>query len=168
MISIRPESPEDRMAVRTVNHRAFGGDEEADLVERLHADGLVIASLVAMSGGKVVGHILFSWLLVESQSRSIRAAALAPMAVLPGHQRQGIGGALIRAGLEACRNAGVEAVIVLGHQTYYPRFGFSADTALRLQAPFSGPAFMALELTHGVLARGGRVEYPAAFGLERG
>jgi putative acetyltransferase len=166
MAAIRPETPDDRMAVRAVNRHAFGGDGEADLVERLRADGLVIASLVAVAGGKVIGHILFSALPIEIPEGDVRAAALAPMAVLPSHQRQGIGGALIRAGLAACRNAGIEAVVVLGHPDYYPRFGFSADAARKLHAPFSGPALMALELTRGVLAGGGRVRYPAAFGLE--
>lgn len=166
MIAIRPESPDDREAVRAVNRRAFGGDEEADLVERLHADGLVIASLVAVAGDEVVGHILFSTLPIDLPAGKIRAAALAPMSVLPSHQRRGIGSALVRAGLAACRDAGIEAVVVLGHPEYYPRFGFSAALAQALHAPFSGPALMALELRPGALAVGGRVEYPKAFGLE--
>lgn len=162
MIKVREETPDDRDAVRLVNRLAFGGADEADLVDRLYRDNLVIASLVAVDGSDVVGHVLFSDLPVEGV---IRAAALAPMAVLPKHQGRGIGAALIVRGLEVCRGRGVEAVIVLGHETYYPRFGFSAARARKLRAPFSGPAFMALELVPGVLGAGGVVRYPPAFGL---
>ena len=115
----------------------------------------------------VLGHILFGKLLIETEARSLRGASLAPLAVRPDRQRQGIGSRLTRAGLEACRNARVEAVVVLGHPEYYPRFGFSADTARRLQAPFSGLAFMALALTPSALDHGGQVKYQMAFGLEQ-
>jgi putative acetyltransferase len=166
MTTIREELPEDRAAIRAVNDLAFGTPEEAVLVDRLRADGLVLASLVACEDGAVDGHILFSALAIETAGRTIRGAALAPMAVRPERQRRGIGSALVRRGLEACRARGVEAVVVLGHPSYYPRFGFSADTARRLEAPFSGPAFMALELALGVLAGvAGRVRFPSAFGL---
>ena len=163
---IRAETPSDRAAIAEVNRLAFGGEDEVALIERLRAEGLVIASLVALEDGDVVGHILFSKLPIETGTGTRRAASLAPMAVRPDRQRRGIGGSLIRAGLEACRAAGVEAVIVLGHPDYYPRFGFSAAPAKRLRAPFSGPPFMALELTPGALAQGGRVHYPRAFGLD--
>jgi putative acetyltransferase len=114
----------------------------------------------------IVGHILFSHLPVHAADGSIiRAAALAPMAVLPVHQRTGVGSALVRAGLQACAEGGAQAVIVLGHPEYYPRFGFSAEAARHLHAPFSGPAFMALEITPGVLRGGGEVRYARAFGL---
>lgn len=163
---IREELPQDFEAIREVNRLAFGQDAEGALVDRLRADGLGIASLVAVEDGRVVGHILFSELPVERPRRPLRAASLAPVAVRPEWQRRGIGGALIRAGLEACRARGVEAVIVVGHPAYYPRFGFSAALACCLEAPFSGDVFMALELVPGVLAGpGGRVVYPEAFGL---
>jgi putative acetyltransferase len=87
------------------------------------------------------------------------------VAVHPLHQRRGVGAALIRHGLAECRAKGIAAVLVLGHPEYYPHFGFSAAAASRLDAPFSGPAFMAIELTPGVLRRGGSVRYAAAFGL---
>ena len=169
MIAIREETPEDFPAIREVNALAFGTAEEAELVDRLRADGDVLVSLVACDGGDVVGHILFSALPIETAGRTVRAAALAPMAVRPERQRQGFGSALVRRGLEACRALGVEAVVVLGHPAYYPRFGFSAETARHLEAPFSGPAFMALELTPGALdGVSGRVRYPPAFGLAGG
>lgn len=163
-VKIRKATPDDHPIIRAINERAFGQPEEADLVERLRAGGLVIRELVAEVEGAVVGHILFTTLLVEGE-RAIRAAALAPMAVDPDAQGQGVGSAMVVAGLSACREQGYEAVIVLGHPEFYPRFGFSAEAARRLIAPFSGPAFMALELVPGTLGAG-RVSYPAAFQLE--
>ena len=113
----------------------------------------------------MVGHILFSHLPIVAASGVIAGAALAPVAVLPPFQRQGIGSALIHAGLRDCAELGSEAVVVLGHPAYYPRFGFSATLAQRLAAPFSGPAFMALELVPLALSDGGTMRYPAAFGV---
>ncbi len=114
----------------------------------------------------IVGHILLSWLPTVMDGRVVKALALAPMAVRPGLQKQGIGGRLIAAALQEARDAGAEAVIVLGHPDYYPRFGFSAALARNLASPFSGEAFMALELVPGALVgERGSVSYPAAFGL---
>ena len=169
---IRPETSADHAAIREVNISAFDGPEEADLIDLLRDDGDVIASLVAEDAGAVVGHIMFSPLIVEGPpllegtARRILAAALAPVSVRPEWQREGIGSALVRRGLDRCRERGVEAVIVLGHADYYPRFGFSAALAERLDAPFSGESFMALELLPGVLAgTPGCVHYAKAFGL---
>ena len=127
----------------------------------------MLVELVAVTARDVVvGHILFSHLPIQTAGGAIlHAAALAPMAVLPAHQRAGIGAALVRAGLEACAEGDARAVVVLGHPDYYPRFGFSAEAARALQAPFSGPAFMALELLPGALRGGGAVRYARAFGL---
>jgi putative acetyltransferase len=162
---VREEITGDEAGIREVNRLAFGGDEEVRLVDRLRADGEVIVSLVAVDGGEVVGHALFTRLPVEGAGEVVQAAALAPVAVRPGRQRQGIGSALIMRGLELCHDRGCAAVIVLGHPEYYPRFGFTAELARHLSAPFSGPAFMALELSPGSLSGGGTVRYPAAFGI---
>lgn len=162
---IREETASDRAAIAAVNDVAFGGTAESALVERLRADGLVALSLVAEAPEGLVGHLLLSPLDVAVDGRPVKALALAPMAVAPGRQRQGLGGALIRAALRLARERGWEAVVVLGHPDYYPRFGFSAALAQHLRAPFSGPAFMALELVPGALQGGaGRVVYPPAFG----
>ena len=155
----------DYEAVRTINIAAFGGGHEATLIERLRDDGLVIASLVAVDDeAGIIGHILFSRLTIHMDDSVMSAVALAPAAVLPEHQRRGIGSSLIRDGLRACQSASERVVIVVGHPSYYPRFGFSATLVRRLQSPWSGAAFMALELEPGALAGiTGQVKYPAAF-----
>lgn len=163
---IRAAKPADTEAIAALNRAAFGGEEEVDIVERLRRDGLVAVELVAEQGGVIIGHILLSWLPVMMDGRNVKALALAPMAVRPGLQKQGIGGRLIAAALDEARAAGGQAVIVLGHPDYYPRFGFSAALARRLASPFSGEAFMALELVPDALAgKQGSVSYPTAFGL---
>lgn len=110
--------------------------------------------MVATVGDDPVGHIVFSELplRVANLQRTIRGVALAPVAILPALQRRGLGGTLIEAGLAACRDAGAQAAVVLGHESYYPRFGFSAALALKIRAPWSGPSFMALELVPNALA----------------
>ncbi len=164
---IREEVPGDRDLIGALLDLAFGGTEESLLVERLRAESAVIAALVATENERVLGHILFSELPIETGGSSLRAAALAPLAVAPERQRQGIGTSLVRAGLEACRENGVAAVIVLGDPDYYRRFGFSSEAARNLHAPFSGPAFMAMELVLGNLdSVAGTLRYATAFGLD--
>lgn len=163
---IRPEQSRDRDAVRLVNERAFGGREEADIVEALHRAQAAVVALVAEVGGDLVGHILFSPVTVE-HSRGQRLLALAPMAVEPGLQRQGIGSQLVREGLDRCRAAGVDAVVVLGHAEYYPRFGFVPAVQFGLRCEYDVPAdvFMAIELTpDGLGGVSGLVRYHRAFG----
>ena len=164
---VRPETPADHDAVRRIETAAFDQPDEAALVDALRADGDAAVSLVAEQDGVLVGHILFSSLSIVGAQGALKAVALAPVAVDPARQNQGVGGALIRAGLDACREAGFEAAVVLGHADYYPRFGFSAQAALGLKAPFSGPSFMAIDLRgqHGA-ALAGEVRYARAFGLD--
>jgi putative acetyltransferase len=161
---IREESGHDRAAVRALHRAAFGGDVEADLVDRLHADGDALFGLVAERNGQIAGHILFSRLPIETRDIVIQAAALAPLAVLPEWQGQGIGAALVERGLSLCQERGIAAVVVLGDPAYYTRFGFRAETAARLQTPWSGPHLMAIELAPSSLgAEAGIASYPAAF-----
>jgi putative acetyltransferase len=162
---IRDATPHDYPAIRQLLRHAFGGDEEANLVEQLRADGDALIELVEASTFAIQGHIFYSPLAIERDGETVRAAALAPVAVLPGFQLGGIGGELIRAGDTRCTDLGLSAIIVLGHERYYPRFGFSAALAESLEAPFSGPHFMALELKPGALTGGGRVRYAKAFGV---
>jgi len=166
VIVIRCEDADERPAVQSVNLEAFGQADEADLIDRLHQEGVVLLSLVAVVGTKIAGHILFSRMWIDNANGSIPAVALAPMAVLPSHQRQGVGGRLIRSGLDWLRNRGEQIVIVLGHPDYYPRFGFSTEKARALESPFPSYAFMAMELSLNALGGiCGRVRYPVAFGL---
>ncbi|MCC6790254.1 MAG: N-acetyltransferase [Thermomicrobiales bacterium] len=162
-MEIREERPGDEEAIREVNRLAFEGELEGRLIDALRTGGYVVASLVADDGGSIVGHALFSTLPIETDRGAVAGAALAPAAVRPARQRAGIGSALIRRGLALCRERGCAAVVVLGHPGYYPRFGFSAELAARLTAPYAGPALMALELVPGALDRGGTVRYAPPF-----
>ncbi|MGA1994162.1 MAG: N-acetyltransferase [Bryobacteraceae bacterium] len=163
---MRHETTEDRLVVHSINEAAFGRSDEGDLVDSLRIEGVVLVSLVAELGKRAVGHILFSRMSIEADGRSIAAVALAPMAVLSECQRQGVGGRLIRHGLDLLRRQGEHIVIVLGHTDYYPRFGFSNEKARSLESPFPPEAFMANELSPGALdGIHGKVRYPAAFGL---
>jgi len=166
VVTIRRRVPADDDAIGGLNDAAFGGTAEARLVADLRAAGLTEVELVATADTRIVGHILFSRLVVISGGRLVDALALAPMAVRPDRQRQGIGTALVRAGLNIARANGCHAVIVLGHPGFYPRFGFSAARARHLKAPFKGDSFMALEFVPGALdGDDGAVVYPPPFGL---
>ncbi len=163
-VAIRPESIADTHAIRQVNHQAFGQDAEAQLVDDLRAGGYVRVSLVAELNGEVVGHILFTQITIPDDPLNTMLLALAPLAVLPKFQRQGIGQSLVGEGLQECGRQGYRAVIVLGDPQYYRRFGFAAELATRLESPFSGEYFMALELIPGALTDiAGRVSYAPPF-----
>ena len=168
MTTIRMELPSDHAAIAEVNQQAFGGDAEAQLVATLRESNCrkLVLSLVAECDGRVVGHILFSPILIETGGVNEDAMALAPMAVRSDCQRRGIGSALVREGLEACRRAGHRIVVVLGHADYYPRFGFKPANQHGLRPPFPAPneAFMAIALVPGGLDDiRGIVRYHAAF-----
>lgn len=160
---IRDASPPDFPAIRAVLTAAFPTPAEADLVERLRADGDARVELVADEGEGPIGCILYSPLRIERADRVLDCAALAPLAVLPAFQNKGFGGRLIEAGNQRCRALGLRAIVVLGHPAYYPRFGFSPQIAESLDAPFSGPSFMALALEPDALKAGGKVRYARAF-----
>ena len=164
-VLIGRETAADHDATQHVHRLAFCQDGEARLVDALRDSGYVRASLVAEQDGQVVGHILFSDLPIITQSGTVPALALAPMAVLPEFQRQGIGSALVRRGLKFCQEQGHRIVVVLGHPQFYQRFGFSAKLASALASPFGGgDSWMALELMPGALADVvGRVNYPPPF-----
>ena len=162
---IRPAEPRDFPGIRGVIRHAFDRADEANLVEQLRDDGDVLCEFVVAADIALQGHILYSRLPIERGGEIIEAAALTPVSVLPHFQKQGLGSELIHAGNARCAELGCAAIIVLGHVEYYPRFGFSAAAAESLEAPFSGPHFMALELKPGALKGGGRVRYAKAFGV---
>jgi putative acetyltransferase len=165
-MTVRPEAASDRDAVRRVHATAFATPEEADLVDALRAGAAPLVSLVAEEDGDVVGHVMFSPVALPDHPE-LRLMGLAPLAVVPGRQRSGIGAALTRAGLEHCREIGVGAVVVLGHPDYYPRFGFVRADAFGIGCPFVGApadAWMLLELDAGHLrGASGTARRPAGF-----
>ena len=166
MVLVRRERPDD-VAIRHVNEQAFGRATEADLVDRLRERGQATLSLVAVRADRVVGHILFSPVTIESGGHATAFLGLGPMAVLPAHQREGVGSLLVQAGLEECRGAGHGCVVVLGHPEYYPGFGFVPASRHGVAWEHSAPdeAFMVLELRDGALAgRGGTARYQPEFG----
>jgi putative acetyltransferase len=168
MPTIRSERPTDAAAVHAVHVAAFPTDAEARLVELLRRSGKARVSLVAEVDGQIVGHILFSPVTVNGQAIAA-ALGLAPVAVVPAYQRQGIGGELIRAGLRACGEFDCGFVVLLGHPAYYPRFGFQRASQFGLANEYGADeAFMVLELRRGAIpAAGGLVQYGPEFaGLE--
>jgi putative acetyltransferase len=167
VITIRTEAPEDPASVRRVNELAFGRRNEGDLVDSLRANARPYVSLVAVVGGQVVGHIFFSPVSVESEGVAFAALGLAPMAVLPECQNQGIGTRLVREGLKKCQDIGHDIVVVLGHPQFYPRFGFRPASQKGLQSEYDVPddVFMVAELKPGALdGRSGLVKYHREFG----
>jgi putative acetyltransferase len=164
-VIVRAEEARDHARVRAINIGAFETPAEASLVDRLRREADPFVSLVAEVGGVVVGHILFTPVTVDG-SPEARLMGLAPMAVDASHRDRGVGSALVRAGLERCREMGVAGVVVLGHPDYYPRFGFRRANAYGLRCEYEAPgeAWMAVELGDGALAGvAGLVRYHGAF-----
>ncbi len=166
MIIVRAETAEDYTAVRQVNELAFGGSDEAVLVDKLRAVADPQISLVAVKDAQVVGHIFFSPVSIEISDAAVLALGLAPMAVLPQYQRQGIGSQLVREGLKECQRMGCTVVVVLGHPEYYPRFGFvpAKEKGLRCEYPVPDEVFMVAELEPDALTgQRGLVKYRPEF-----
>jgi putative acetyltransferase len=162
---IRAEQEKDRAAVHAVNVAAFETSSEANLVEALREQAEPIVSLVAEDNGAIVGHIMFSPVSLSGHP-DLKVMGLGPMAIAPEHQRKGIGSALVKAGLERCKQLGFVAVVVLGHPEYYPRFGFSPSIRFSIGSEYEVPdeVFMAMELQPAALkGKTGTVKYHAAF-----
>ena len=166
MITIRSEQPQDVDGIRHVNAKAFGQSEEADLVDKLRRNCDDILSLVALEASIVVGHVLFSPAVLENEGETVVGSALAPVAVLPAYQKQGIGTALIQKGLHILTAAHCPFVIVLGHPEYYPRFGFEQARKNGIQCEWDVPddAFMILMLDEQrIKIRSGMARYRPEF-----
>lgn len=154
MVEVRFERPEDIDEVRLLNDKAFGQIFEGRIVDNLRKSRNRILSLVAISKNKVVGHIMFSPVTIETQKGVIEGMGLAPMAVSPELQNQGIGSILVKEGLRIVRNTSCPFVIVLGHEKYYPRFGFQRASKYGLKCQWEGipdEAFMAMILNDSVM-----------------
>jgi putative acetyltransferase len=165
-MDIRAEKLEDVAAVRIVNIAAFDRNNEADLVDRLRGLDSTF-SFVAVESEQIIGHIFFSPVEIEGNcSKNLLFLGLAPIAVLPSHQRQGIGSLLIKHGLEICERSGCRAIFVLGNPKYYSRFGFisAKEKGLRCEYKVPEEAFMVLELKDGGLnGCSGIVKYRSEF-----
>ncbi|OUL28041.1 GNAT family N-acetyltransferase [Nostoc sp. T09] len=165
-MNIRRENIADYPAIAEVNVLAFGQENEAKLVEEIRHSNRYIPelSLVAEVEGLVVGHILFSYINLVGEER-LQVLGLAPMAVHPRFQRQGIGSALVQAGLEIADTRGEAIVIVLGHPPFYSRFGFELSVNYAIESPFPVPEefFMVKPLQSYQERYKGKVVYPPAF-----
>jgi putative acetyltransferase len=149
MIDIREEKQNDCDAVQTLNDQAFGQPQEGRIVAKLRKACPESLSLVAISGGEIVGHIFFSPATIDHGDRIIIGMGLAPMAVLPEFQRQGIGSLLVEEGIRRIKERDCPFIIVLGHEHFYPRFGFEQAVKYNLQAQWEGvpeEAFMVMIL----------------------
>lgn len=144
MIEIREETADDVAAIRDVNRRAFGQDQEGNIVDALRLNRAALLSLVARLDDRVVGHIMYS----PATIGDVTGAALGPMAVLPQHQRLGIGSKLVAAGDRKLKAAGCPFIIVLGHPSFYPRFGYRPASTHMITCAWDVPdeAFMLLIL----------------------
>jgi putative acetyltransferase len=166
MITVRAETSAEHSAIRRVNELAFGSSSEANLVDALRECAHPHISLVALKDDQIVGHIFFSPVSIGSHAAAFIAMGLAPMAVLPEYQKQGIGSALVEAGLNECRRIGHQIVVVVGHAEYYPRFGFTPARSKGLSCEYEVPddVFIVAELSPGALAgRQGLVRYHPEF-----
>ena len=154
MFAMRLEDPEDAAAIRVVQRSAFSGVAEADLVDALRAAGAGVLSMVAVDG-EVVGHVLYTWAIVDTErGEQVPLLGLAPLAVRPDRQGEGIGTRLIGASLEWLREEGYAAVVLVGPPDYYPRFGFLPASRYGLEWEMDVPddVFQAVELSAGGLA----------------
>jgi len=162
---IRKETVADENAIHRLNASAFPKEDEANLVDTLRTTADFFLSLVAENDNAIVGHILFTEVVLDDHP-TLQLAGLAPMAVQAESQNKGIGSALIKAGLAACKEAGIGAVVVLGHPEYYPRFGFTPASRFGLSCAWDVPdeVFMAQELrTDHLRGATGQLAYHPAF-----
>ncbi|MGG4488038.1 GNAT family N-acetyltransferase [Metabacillus idriensis] len=167
MIKIRQEAPSDISAIKKVNEAAFGQENEANLIHTIRKSPSFVPELsLVAEKEEIVGHILFSKITIDTVNGEVPSLALAPMAVKPEFQKEGIGSQLVRAGLKRCKELGYDSVIVLGHPEFYPKFGFVPASTKGINPPFVVPdeVFMLIEVKPGALdAAAGVVRYPPAF-----
>ncbi|MEH8016730.1 N-acetyltransferase [Rheinheimera muenzenbergensis] len=163
--TVRAETAADYAAITELTQTAFNNTAEAQLIASLRQQCHDYISLVAEQHGQIAGHIMFSPATLDNAA-GVQLMALAPMAVRNVLQHQGIGSALVRAGLELCQKRGIAAVVVLGHPAYYPRFGFTPASVFNIRCPWQVPdnAFMLLPLNPAALSgQSGQVLYHPAF-----
>jgi len=163
-VHIRNEQSEDREGIFIVHEAAFGRRKEAEIVNKLRESQAYVPDLsfVAIINDQIVGHILFTRVNISNELKTFKSLSLSPMAVMPAYQQKGIGHMLVREGLIKAKNLGFRSVIVLGHENFYPRFGFEPASRWNIKAPFevSDKAFLAIELLpNGLKNVSGIVQY---------
>lgn len=159
-IEVRPATGGDVAALDALLRDCFPRAEEAQLVQQLCMDGDMVLMLVANDedSGSLVGAVAFSRMMVQTGAKQVASVALAPLAVAAGHRGQGVGEALVQAGIAHLRDAGVHLCFALGDPDYYGRFGFDTDWAKGFRSPYAGEYFMALPLQDGAMPCGERGE----------
>ncbi|MAS14266.1 MAG: GNAT family N-acetyltransferase [Nitratireductor sp.] len=162
-LEIRSEEAGDREAIHALLLAAFDGDAEAQLVRALHTDGDVVLSLVAEREGALCGHVLFSRLHVVKDETRFPAVALAPLAVSPTHQRQGIGARLVEEAHQRLITNGETLSVVLGEPVYYGRFGYRHEDAAAFESDYQCEALQALRWGYEAPDTG-RLVYAPGFG----
>lgn len=165
---VRGEKAADYADIYEINKLAFGREDEGRLIEdiRKTKNYEFGFSLVAVKEEKILGHALFSKAFVVHKGRRFKCLALGPMAVLPEHQRKGIGKALIAEGFERAKEVGFGAIVVLGDPAYFEQFGFKPSLVYKVRCSFSPSPeyFMVKEITRNAM-RGiiGTVQYAREF-----
>jgi len=166
-MNIRKEKDFDREKIWKINTEAFDTDAEANLVNALRDSGISFISLIAEEDEEIVGHILFTPVELTGDNSDLKLMGLAPMAVIPKLQKKGIGSQLVKTGIDDCSTQGYDAIVVLGHAEYYPKFGFvpSVKYGIKSEYDVSDEVFMVLELKKGSLKdKTGIIKYHTAFG----
>ena len=165
-MNIREEQPSDIEKIWEVNSEAFETEAEANLINALRNSGCPYISLVAENENNIVGHILFTPVELSGDDNKLKIMGLAPMAVFSQYQNKGIGSKLVETGLELCKSEGYDAVVVLGHPSYYPKFGFVPSVKYSIKSEYDVPdnVFMVLELVPESLKNhAGVIKYHEAF-----
>lgn len=166
-MGIRAEKGSDLQEIWQINAEAFETEAEADLVNILRESGIPFISMVYEDNNKLSGHILFTPVELEGHTKNLRIIGLGPVAVIPEMQNKSIGSALVKAGIEQCKSEGYDAIIVLGHPNYYPKFGFVLSVKYGIKSEYDVPedVFMVLELKENALkGKQGTIKYHEAFG----
>ncbi len=168
-MGIRKEQPEDIEKISKINSEAFETKTEANLVNTLRSSGIQYISLVYEENDEIIGHIFFTPVELEGDNSDIRIMGLGPMAVTPKYQNKDIGSTLAKAGIELCKSEGIDAIVVLGHPNYYPKFGFEPSVKYGIKSEYEIPdeVFMVLELKNNALIdKQGAIKYNEAFNTE--
>jgi predicted N-acetyltransferase YhbS len=176
MITLRGEANGDHEAIRKLTLSAFAGSDlghngEADLVGQLHDNSVEQQSFVACINDEIIGHIMFTQVTIRAPQHELSGMGLAPMSVVPQHQKTGVGTKLLNHGIDQLDANGCPFIVVLGHPEYYARFGFLPASEFKISHGFAGipqDVFFIRFNRNVTLSRisGGRVFYQPEFGQQ--